>query len=87
MDTLQFKSSQAIRERLDMLEDAEVASSEDFEIWHSDVMGEESEIIRWAEIEKLGLRYVNTGEIDEIELEEDAIKNEMAAIEYERFLR
>ncbi len=63
MDIITFKSTESIRERLNILEDQGLASGNDFETWYAD---EDKEIISYVEIEKLGLRYVNDGTHDEL---------------------
>lgn len=87
METIQLSSTELIRERLDALEDSEAASGSDFSIWYADIMGDDGDTIMEVEIERLGIKYVNTEFEAERDLELDAARNELAAMQYDRYSR
>ncbi len=79
MDTQNFKSTEAIKERLDILEESEVVTEADIDIWYKEFQGSDSEIITEVEIQKLGVRYVNTFAGDELSDLQDAYDSERSA--------
>ena len=84
METINFKSTEAIQERLSILEDQELASDADIEIWYKEFQGGDSEIISEVEIEKLGLHYTNISADDELSDLHAAYDSERAADYYWR---
>lgn len=79
MDTQNFKSTEAIKERLDILEDSEIVAHSDIDIWYKEFQGSDSEIITEVEIQKLGVRYVNTFADDELSDLQGAYDSERSA--------
>lgn len=85
MDKQHVSSSEEIREKLNALEQAEIASSSDFLETHPLIHGQKVVgILQEVVIEKLGIHYVNDGVDEEIELEIDAMYSEEAAMAYWR---
>lgn len=87
MQTIEVGSTELIREKLDALEGADLACGNDFETWYSDIMGEDGTTIMEVEVRKLGIKYVNTGFEAERDEEIEAARNELAALQFDRYMR
>lgn len=87
MRTVNLISSDAIRAAMDAFEDAELASSEDFDVDTEWLNGEDTEVIISVEIERVGISLNNTSVDHEVDEFRDMVAQEKSDMHHWRYNR